>query len=111
MAERGEFFHFLKEIFPHAGPGLLRLLQGAAENTLLMRSDFYTIRDWLEIAGLNSDEPAAAMLLLLMVALEEGSLCIEISEQALTRRLRDIAPDVEATTWSKRRADGGAPGA
>ena len=102
MAERVEFFHFLKEIFPQAGPDLLRLLQGAAENTLLMRSDFYTIRDWLEIAGLDGDEPATAVLLLLMVALEEGSLCIAISEHALERRLRDVAPDADVMAWGRR---------
>ena len=49
MAEHTEHFRFLKEIFPHAGPELLRLLQGAAENAFLLRSDFYSIRDLLEL--------------------------------------------------------------
>jgi len=73
MPERVEYFHFLREIFPHAGPELLRLLQGAAENALLLRSDFYTIRDWLEIAECRADDVPAAILLLMLVALEEGA--------------------------------------
>jgi hypothetical protein len=50
MAQHTEYFHFYKELFPYAGLELLRLLQGATENAPLLRSDFYTMRDWLEIA-------------------------------------------------------------
>ncbi len=102
MAERIEHFHFLKEIFPQAGPELLRLLHGAAENAYLLRSDFYTIRDWLEIAECGKNDVPAAILLLLLVALEEGSLCIEIAEPALLRRLLDFVPEAEAAVWAQR---------
>ena len=44
-------YPFLKEIFPDAGPDLLRLLHGGVENAMLLRNDFYTMRDWLEVAG------------------------------------------------------------
>ena len=102
MADQIEYFHFLKEIFPTAGPEHLRLLQGAAENANLLRSDFYTIRDWLEIAKMRDDETASAILLLMLVALEEGSLCIEIAEPALLQRLVDLVPEPEATAWAQR---------
>jgi exodeoxyribonuclease V alpha subunit len=102
MAERSDQHYFLREIFPHAGPELMRLFQGAAENVLLLRSDFHTIRDWLEIAGYPKRDEAHALLLLMLAALEEGSLCIEIAEEALLRRLRDFVPAEEATAWARR---------
>ena len=45
MPERSEYFHFLKELFPGAGSELLQLLQGAAENAFLLRSDDVGILD------------------------------------------------------------------
>jgi exodeoxyribonuclease V alpha subunit len=102
MVDQAEYYHFLKELFPTAGPELMQLLNGVVENAMLLRSDFYTIRDWLEIADYRSDEVAHAILLLMLVALEEGSLCIEIAEPALMRRLRDFVPETEAATWAKR---------
>ncbi len=102
MAEQREQYYFLREIFPHAGLELMRLLQGAAENALLLRSDFHTIRDWLEIAGYQKSDEAHALLLSMLVALEEGSLCIEIVEAALLRRLRDFVPEEEAVRWAQR---------
>ncbi len=102
MPDRSEYSYFLKELFPSAGPELLRLLQGAADNAMLLRSDFHTIRDWLEIADCSGQEEAHAILLLMLAALEEGSLCIEIAEPALMRRLRDFVPEAEATAWAQR---------
>src|SRR5271163_120030 len=102
MADRAEYYHFLKELFPTAGPELMQLLNGVVENAMLLRSDFYTIRDWLEIADYRNDEVAHAVLLLMLVALEEGSLCIEVAEPALMRRLRDFVPETEATAWANR---------
>ena len=57
----------------------MQLLQGAADNAFLLRSDFYAIRDWVEIADCRDQEVLHAILLLMLVALEEGSLCIEIA--------------------------------
>jgi exodeoxyribonuclease V alpha subunit len=102
MAEQTEYYHFLTELFPTARPELLQLLNGAVENAMLLRSDFYTIRDWLEIAEYRTDEVAHAILLLMLAALDEGSLCIEIAEAPLVRRLRDFVPEIEATTWARR---------
>ena len=103
MAEQSEYHYFLKELFPSAGPELLRLLQGAADNAHLLRSDFYTIRDWVEIAGYTEDETVHAILLLLLAALDEGSLCIEAAASALGRRLQDFVPEPEAIgPWTER---------
>ena len=102
MAEHSDYFYFLKELFPSAGTELMQLLQGAAENAFLLRSDFYTIRDWVEIANCHEEEIPHAILLLMLVALEEGSLCIEISTPALLRRLRDFVPEENAIAWAER---------
>lgn len=101
MAEHPEYFRFLRDAFPAAGPELLRLLQGAAENANLLRSDFYSIRDWLEIADYQDEPTAPAILLLLLTALEEGSFCIELAEPALMRRLVDFVPAPEAAAWAQ----------
>ena len=104
MAEQSEYYYFLKELFPGAGPELVRLLHGAADNAFLLRSDFYTIRDWVERAGNCAEGTLHATLLLMLVALEEGSLCIEVSAAALLRRLQDFVPEPEARAWAERKA-------
>jgi exodeoxyribonuclease V alpha subunit len=101
MAEKSEYF-FLREIFPDAGRELQGLLHGAAENALLMRSDFYTIRDWVEIARCPDQEELHAILLLMLVALDEGSLCIETAPEPLLRRLGDLTDADDAAAWSQR---------
>ncbi len=102
MADRTEHYPFLRDLFPAAGPELLRLLHGGVDNAMLLRNDFYTMRDWLEIAGGADQEPLHAILLLMLVALEEGSLCIEAAPAALKRRLLDLVPEPDATTWAER---------
>lgn len=79
---------------------LVRLFQGVAENTGLLRNDYYSVRDWLEIAGYRDRESACVLGLLLISALEEGSLCVEISEASLGRRLRDFVPADDAKEWT-----------
>jgi exodeoxyribonuclease V alpha subunit len=102
MPEHREFSYFLTELFPHAEPELLRLFESAAENAALLRSDYYTIRDWLEIADYCEHASLPALLLVVLLALEEGSFCIELSEQALARRLTDLTGAEEARTWAGR---------
>ena len=101
MTERGDYY-FLEEIFPQAGPELMRLLNGAAENAHLLQTDFFTIRDWLDIAQCTDCEEAHVLLILMLAALEEGSLCIEIAPDSLARRLDDLAPKSEANLWAGR---------
>jgi exodeoxyribonuclease V alpha subunit len=101
MPEHSDYYFFLKELFPGAGPELMRLLQGAAENTFLLRSDFDTIRDWVEIADCRDEDVVHAILLLMLVALEEGSLCVEVTPAALLRRLLDFVPQEEAVAWAQ----------
>jgi exodeoxyribonuclease V alpha subunit len=97
-----DYPYYLKELFPSAGPELLQLLSGAAENAFLLRSDFYTMRDWLEIADCRDHDALPALLALLFTSLEEGSLCIELAPEPLLRRLRDFVPIEAAQAWTAR---------
>jgi exodeoxyribonuclease V alpha subunit len=105
ITEATPLTYFLKELFPIASPELLRLLEGAAENAGLLRGDYFTIRDWLEIADYADTEGLIALLLVLMLALEEGSLCVEASNEAIARRLTDLVGSDEAIVWARRILD------
>src|SRR5581483_10331186 len=102
MPEQPEFAYFLTELFPEAGPELLHLFERAAEDAALLRSDFYTIRDWLEIADYRAHDCLPALLLVMLLALEEGSFCVELTEDAVGRRLTDLAEGGEARAWARR---------
>src|SRR4051812_4565029 len=102
MTEATPLTYFLKELFPRAAAELLRLLEGATENAGLLRADYFTIRDWLEIADYQNAEGLVALLLVLMLALEEGSLCVEASQESIARRLTDLVGADEAQSWGQR---------
>src|SRR6516165_1320581 len=95
-----ENWEFLERLFPEAGPELLRLYAGAQTNANLLHADLYTIRDLLELSGYQAEQPLHALLLLMLVALDEGSLCVELSLAALKRRLNDLVSEAEASDWS-----------
>lgn len=91
----------LRALFPKASAELLYLFQGAEENVSFLQSDWYTVRDWLDIAGYEH-ESLHVVLVLLIVALEQGSLCIELSQESLERRLLDLVPAAQAQAWAQR---------
>src|ERR1700720_2451294 len=96
------FPRFLRDLFPEAGPELLRLFEAAAENSNLLRVDFYTIRDLVELSGYATQEALQALLLVMLLALDEGSLCVEASPASLQRRLQDLAGEAAAGAWAQR---------
>jgi exodeoxyribonuclease V alpha subunit len=94
---------FLGRLFPETGAALRRLLASAANSANLVPTDFYTLRDLLDLSGYSGHEPLYALLLVLLVALDEGSVCIEASAEGLSRRLRDLVDDAaEARRWARR---------
>lgn len=93
---------FCESQFQDASPELLRLCASGMENAGLLRSDFYTIGDLLELSGYGESESLHALLLVLLLALDEGSLCVELSHQALAARLADLVEEAEAHSWSER---------
>jgi exodeoxyribonuclease V alpha subunit len=102
MTEATPLTYFLKDLFPNSSPELLRLLESSAENAGLLRGDYFTIRDWLEIADYPAAEGLIALLLVLMLALEEGSLCVEASAESIARRLTDLVGADDAMAWAGR---------
>jgi exodeoxyribonuclease V alpha subunit len=102
LSARPEISYFLADLFPEAAPELLQLFESATENAALLRSDYYTIRDWLEISDYREHPCLPALLLVLLLALEEGSFCLELSEAALARRLSDLIDSTEAAQWAQR---------
>jgi exodeoxyribonuclease V alpha subunit len=90
------------ELFPDIGEELRLLFDGAAENSGLLASDYMTLRDLLELSGYTSEEPLYALLLVLLTALDAGSLCVEISPERLSQRLADLAGAPVVGPWPKR---------
>jgi exodeoxyribonuclease V alpha subunit len=101
MNQRANISAHFGKLFPSATEELLRLFQAAEDNASFLWSDFQTISDWLEVAGYEQ-ETLHVLLLLLILAQEEGSLCIELAQESLTRRLADLTPREEAASWAQR---------
>jgi exodeoxyribonuclease V alpha subunit len=93
---------FLADLFPEAGSDLLRLYAGAEDQAGLLHADYYTIRDLLDLSGYGARQAVHALLLALTLALEEGSPCIELDEDAISRRLGDLAGEADARSWATR---------
>jgi exodeoxyribonuclease V alpha subunit len=81
---------------------LVRLYDEALEEGGLVPTDFYTVHDLLDLSGCLDQEPLHALLLAMLLALDEGSLCVEASEDGLTRRLHDLVGQEEARSWARR---------
>lgn len=94
MPQPSPFTGFLAALFPTCSPRLCALYESAADNGGLVKTDFYTLRDLLELSGYVNEEPVQTLLLSLLLALDEGSLCVEATEAGLSRRLEALlAPD------------------
>src|SRR5262249_20311971 len=79
---------------------LAPLYERAASEAGLTATDFYSVRDLLELSGLEEVESLHALLLALFVALNEGSPCLAASQTALVSQLTDLAGD-QAETWAE----------
>jgi len=67
----------------------------------LTYSDYRLIGDLCDIAG--ERHPAdQALVLALLVARDEGSLCVRVESDALERRLEPVLTDGEAKPWAER---------
>lgn len=97
MRLQSDFSGFLAGLFPEAGATVITQYASAAENAGLLRTDFYTIRDLLDLSGYAAEQPVQTLLLCLLLALDEGSLCVDASAAGLARRLAYLgAADVLA---------------
>ena len=82
---------------------MLRLLQGAADNAFLLRSDFYAIRDWVEIAACGDQDVLHAILLLMLVAPEEAEPVHRSGQGPAPAAARAIScPRRKPLAWAQR---------
>ena len=89
---------WVRELFGHRSPRLCRLIDHAVELADLPASDIYTLADFVEPFQ-SAAENLGLLLVPQFLALEEGSLAIELSESALGRRLSELIDPNEATPW------------
>jgi exodeoxyribonuclease V alpha subunit len=104
MSTAPELSPFLRTLFAERSDDLLALYAGAEANADLLHADFYTLRDLLELSGYETNEPVHVLLLALLLALDEGSLCVEASSDGLARRLAGLAEEPVVRAWATRAA-------
>ncbi len=93
---------FIAELTQRRSEKLQQLFAIAEQNTNLLANDFLTIRDLLELTAYRDTEPLWVLLLVMHMALDEGSLCVEFSDYGLSHRLTDLLGDEDARTWSQQ---------
>jgi len=93
---------YLLEIVPEADARLRRLYAGAVKDAGLLATDFYTLRDWLEATKYEKVHSLHALIVLLMVVLDEGSLCLHLTEDNCTCRLGEFLSQEDARYWGKK---------
>ena len=87
------------------GVELRRLYEGARANSGLLASDYMTARDLLELSGYAGEDSLHALLLVMLTALDEGSLCVEITPERLASRIADLAGPEAVGLWPQRIVD------
>ncbi len=93
----------IRDLFPEQSSDVQAMLARALHGGSLGISDFYTIHDWLEVADYHACEPLVPLLLAMLLAHHEGSLCIEATVENLTRRLSEVCETkTQAREWSRR---------
>jgi exodeoxyribonuclease V alpha subunit len=93
----------LRRLFPEAGPELSRLLAAVEQEGGLLYSDYVTIRDLLDLSGYGEHEPLHVLLVVMLLALEDGSVCVELRRERIEKRLGDAGVAEEAAAyWGQR---------
>lgn len=101
MTEPAVIPAYLDGLFPKADEATLRLLAAAVEQGGFLACDLHALRDLLELSGYRDRPAAFGLILAMMAALDDGSLCVEATATALTKRLSDLAGP-EAPDWAAR---------
>jgi exodeoxyribonuclease V alpha subunit len=96
---------FVRSLFPGASADLRALHQSAIDNGPLLPLDFLSVQDLLAISDYGDHESLHVLLMLMFLALEEGSLSIEVSQVGLANRLADLCGNEKAENWSRRICD------
>jgi len=102
MIKTSELGRFLQFLFPKVGNELLSLYESAAECCGLGYTDLCTVHDLLDLSGYINEEPLNALLIIMFVSLQEGSVCIQTAETALAIRLAQFSETDGARNWAER---------
>lgn len=92
--------HPMSSIEDPAADEIARLFAAAMEQAGILPADLMTIRDLLEISGYEHEPSLRVLLLILFLALAEGSLCVEVCPESLRRRLAGLADDRRLDLWA-----------
>lgn len=91
-------------------PALAADLAAPEESGTLPLTDLRLVRDLCEVSGRREPE-AQALVLALLVAREEGSLCVRLTPADLARRLGRLLTEGGARRWAPRVVSAFPPGA
>jgi exodeoxyribonuclease V alpha subunit len=96
-----DFAGAVRRLFSEASDDLIVVLGGGLEAAAIATDELRTLRDWLESTGYLDREPLIVAIACLFAAAAEGSLCLNLSVERLTERLRDWSPGNPAL-WAER---------
>lgn len=102
MITTSELRGFVRSLFPGAGKELLHFYDAAVDKGGLLYTELCTIHDLLNLSCYADQEPVHTVLILMLAALDEGSVCIDTAELALAGRLRNILHEEGAKDWAQR---------
>src|SRR3954470_10258215 len=89
---------WVREALPELPPRLARLVDQAAAAVDFPASDVYSLADFLAVVP-RAAETLGLLVVPLFLALEEGSLAIDLAPAALERRLRELVPEEDFRAW------------
>ncbi|MFL5240845.1 MAG: exodeoxyribonuclease V subunit alpha [Gemmataceae bacterium] len=102
MLNTSELRRFLQFLFPKAGTELLALYESATDLCGIRYTDLCTVHDLLDLSGYIDEEPLHALLIIMLAALQEGSVCVPTEETALAGRLAEFSDGERARNWAAR---------
>jgi len=91
----------LRVLLAGTSPELRDLYAATWAHAKLSPTDFATICDLVELSGCVGEE-ILALLLVQFLALEQGSLCLRLSHEGLTRVLSRVVDAAPASAWAVR---------
>jgi exodeoxyribonuclease V alpha subunit len=97
--------HFTVDILDGHSQRLQRLVGQAVADAALPLADVYQLKDWLQSVDTTHADSLGLLLIALFLALGEGSLCVELSADSLSRRLGDLLDAPSARSWAQQAID------
>src|SRR5262245_50814590 len=90
---------WIREALPFASRRLARLLDHATQTADLPASDVFSLNDFLLAVPPAVRDSLGTLVIPLFLALDEGSLAIDLDAERLQRRLEDLVPGIDFRPW------------